>query len=120
VRLLLDAVFPAAVAEQLRARGHDVLAAVERAELREADDTTLFAAAQDENRAVVTENVRDYVPLAFARDAADEAHSGLVLTSNVSLPRHRRSQFVGEAVRRLDVLLREHPSDTPGSAVHWL
>lgn len=120
MRLLLDAMFPAAVAEQLRVAGHDVVAAVERHELREAPDPTLFLAAQEDGRAVVTENIRDFVPLAVARDATDEPHHGLILTSNVSLPRHRRSQFIGEAVRRLAALLADHPADTATSTVHWL
>jgi predicted nuclease of predicted toxin-antitoxin system len=62
LRLLLDEMCPAAVADQLRGRGHEVSAITERPELRSLPDADLFAVAQQERRAVVTENIADFIP----------------------------------------------------------
>lgn len=60
MRLLLDEMFPATIAGRLRVEhGHDVSGASERDDLRGLADTDLFAASQSEERAIVTENVRD-------------------------------------------------------------
>lgn len=48
------------IAVQLRRRGHNVVAVAERPDLRGQPDALIFAAAQSEERAVVTENVADY------------------------------------------------------------
>lgn len=118
MRLLLDEMFPAAIAEQLRPE-YDVAAVHERLELREASDDTVFAVAQSERRAVVTENVSDFMPFDASAHAAGKPHFGLVFTTNRSLPRHRKA-FIGEAVRRLGALCREHPEDQASSLVLWL
>jgi predicted nuclease of predicted toxin-antitoxin system len=55
LRLLLDELCPASIAEGLRARGPDAVAIVERPELRNLTDEEVFAAARTERRAVVTE-----------------------------------------------------------------
>src|SRR6476646_9414191 len=59
LRLLLDEMYPASLAEQLRLRGHDVSAVTERPELRSLPDADVFAVAQQEGRAVMTENIAD-------------------------------------------------------------
>lgn len=64
LRLLLDKMYPAAIAEQLRCRGHDVDAVPERADLRSLQDTDVFAAAHEERRAVVSENIGDFSGIA--------------------------------------------------------
>ena len=56
MRLLLDEHFSRHIAEQLRTRGHDAVAVGERADLAGLADDELFAAAQQERRAIVTEN----------------------------------------------------------------
>jgi len=48
----------------------------------------IFAAAQTEERAVVTENAIDYRPLAAALVSQGLRHTGLILTSNRRFPRH--------------------------------
>jgi hypothetical protein len=52
-----------ALAEQLVARGHDVIAANTQAHLGGIPDDQVFAAAQLEQRTVVTENVGDFIPI---------------------------------------------------------
>lgn len=75
--LLLDEMYPPALARRLRGQGHDVLAAL--------DDDDVLAWAARNNRCVVTENVSD-----FARLAAQGAtHAGLIFVSAQRFPRTR-------------------------------
>ena len=117
MRLLLDEMFPASIAQALRAGGHDVVAVQDEPDLRQLSDPELFAAAQEAGRAVVTENVKDFVPLVAGHPGA--GHFGLVLTTNRSFPRHRES-FVGALAAALGDFLVMHPGDQPRSLVHWL
>ncbi len=117
--LLLDEMFPAAIAEQLRSRELDVEAVQERDALREASDATVFGVAQAERRAVVTENVPDYMPLDASAHASGRPHFGLVFTTHNSVPRHRKA-FIGEAVQRLHEVCLTHPEDEASSLVLWL
>lgn len=120
MKLLVDEMWPAALAEQLRRRGHDVVAVLEREDLVHAQDEAVFEAARREGRAVFTENVGDYVPLASDYLARGEDHSGLLLTSNNSYPRgHPRT--LDRAVHALDRYLTER-SDSAAllNRVDWL
>lgn len=49
-------------------------------------DAELFAASQGERRAVVTENVRDFVPITNDCDARGTSHHGLVLVHPATFP----------------------------------
>ncbi len=111
--------YPPAIAEQLRARGHDADAVVERAELRGLADTEIFALAQTELRALVTEDVADLSNIANAYEERGEAHYGLVL---VDLNRYPRGSpgTIGRMVTELDRLLAGHPDTTPTSLRCWL
>ena len=104
MKLLLDEMWPPEAAHQLRLRGRDVEAVVERPELRGKPDEVIFSAAQSEGRAVVTENVADYLPLAAARIQAGQSHFGLILTSNRRYPRHE-PRTLGRLVAALDELM---------------
>jgi hypothetical protein len=111
--------FPYVIAQQLRRRGHEVVAVTERPEYRSLSDAAVFAVAQEEQRTVVTENVADFVPLVDAADQRGERHHGLVLVDPSTYPRGSR-RTIGRMVRALDRLLGEHPSAEPVSARHWL
>ena len=111
MRLLLDEMWPPDVARQLRLRGHDAIAVAERPELRGKPDDVVFATAQAEERAVVTENVADYLPLAAARIRAGQGHFGLILTSNRRFPRHE-PRTLGHLVAALDKLLSNERGET--------
>ncbi|HWF49268.1 MAG TPA: DUF5615 family PIN-like protein [Solirubrobacteraceae bacterium] len=119
MRLLIDEMYPPAIAEQLRRRGHDVVAVTERPELRSLSDFEVFAAAQQEGRAVVTENVADFIPLANHADQRGDPHHGLVLVDPASYPRGSRGT-IGRMVTELDRLLRGHPDDEPNSLRFWV
>lgn len=118
MKLLLDEMYPP-VAEQLRRRGHDVDAVVEAAALRGQPDAEVFSAAQDARRAVVTENVRDFVPLAAEYAGVDRGHHGLILLDASTYPRGS-SRTVGRMVTALERLLGRRPGEPADSFVHWL
>lgn len=94
-RLLLDEMFPPQVGEQLRQRGHDVLALVADPELRALSDPEVYAWATARGRRLVTENVKDFRPL-----VADGHGPGVLFTSSRSFPRSRR--HLGVLVQALD------------------
>jgi len=119
VRLLIDEMYPPSIAEQLRRRGQDVSAVTERIELRSMADSAVFAIAQQERRAVVTENVVDFIPLADAADQRGEPHLGLILIDAARFPRGSR-RMVGRLVTELHALLDAYPDDEPRNARHWL
>ncbi len=119
LRLILDEMFPAVIAEALRVDGYDVIAVQENNELRELTDADLFATAQRLERAVVTKNVKDFIPIDATSHTRGEPHWGLILTTNRSFPRHR-NRFIGAATKTLIVLLDHHSESTAISAIYWL
>jgi hypothetical protein len=119
VKLVLDEMYTHAIAEQLRARGHDANAVVERAELRGLADTDIFALAQTEQRTVVTEDIADLSVIADDYDQRGQVHYGLVFVDRGRFPRASPGT-IGRMVTALDRLLNEHLDDTPTSLRHWL
>lgn len=111
--------YPADIAVALRAGAHDVIAVQEEPTLRRLSDPDLFAEASQMGRAVVTENVADWVDLAALLPHTEDAWWCLVFTSNKSLPRHREG-FIRALVRALGRLLDEYPGRGPAAAIHWL
>ena len=67
-------------------------------------DEVVFATAQEERRALVTENVVDFRPIAHRTFDRQGSHCGLIFTSNRSFPRHRPGTL-GRIVAALDALL---------------
>lgn len=119
MRLLLDAHYSPAIAEQLRARGHDLVAAGERDDLRALPDDQLLAVATTEQRALVSNNIADFVPLIQRAAGTGNRHFGLVLTSDRTLPRSTRA--IGRHVRALQALLQGHPAaDGLADVTIWL
>lgn len=118
VKLALDHHYPIAVADQLRRAEHDAVAAVERGWHREPDEA-LLALCHTEGRALLTNNVGDFLVIARSWAVRGQSHAGLILTSDASLPRTRA--MIGTYVKLLDTLLRDHPAEGAfGDRVHWL
>jgi hypothetical protein len=109
LKLLLDEMYSSAIAVQLRRRKHDVIAVTERSELVSLADRTLFARAADEHRALVTNNVVDYIALFHETLQAGREHFGLVFTDDRRLP--RTPSGIGALVRSLQTVLIAHPAD---------
>jgi hypothetical protein len=119
LKLLIDEMYPPSIAGQLRDRGHEVQAVTGRPELRALADSDIFALAQQEQRAVVTENIADFSVIASDYDQRGQAHHGLVLVVPGSYPRGRRGT-IGRMVTELDRVLGEYPDTAPTSLRHWL
>jgi hypothetical protein len=62
-RLLLDEMFSDGIAQQLRARGYDVISVVADSALVGLPGDQVLAYATTEGRALVTANIKDFVPL---------------------------------------------------------
>jgi hypothetical protein len=78
VRLLLDEMYPAALAEALGEIGIDVVTVAEL-RLTGAPDPEVFAAARAARRAVLTENVADFTRLAAEHVTSGGHHAGLLI-----------------------------------------
>jgi Domain of unknown function (DUF5615) len=116
VKLLLDGMISAVVAEQLQGRGHDVEAVCERRELRGLIDEDVFEYAQTQERALVTYNRDDYLALDRRFRSQDRRHEGIVILNPSRFP--QGSGSIGPLVRSLDELIR---AGAPyESFIHWL
>ena len=116
---MLDEHFSPEVARQLRGRGHDVEAARERPELHGRSDRDLLLLASAEQRAIVTENVADFVELHRQFVLGGDHHAGIVFTSPRRFSRTKRA--IGRLVRALDELLTERPTtESLADQVWWL
>lgn len=112
VRLLLDGMFSPVIAEELIARGHQVRAVAADPELRAMTDAALCAWAEEGGYTLVTENVKDFRPLAAASQASGRGiTSPLLFTSSRSFPRSRRN--VGVLILALHAWLARgsHPPE---------
>jgi Domain of unknown function (DUF5615) len=108
LKLLLDEQISAAVAEQLRRRGHDVVAVTE-IELHGSDDETVLARAIDDGRALVTNNIRDFRLIHARHLTQDVAHHGIVFVPSSAYTLRRTG--IGALVKALDELLVALPKD---------
>lgn len=122
MKVLLDEMFDHAIAAALCERGHDAVSIQgDRSDLRHKEDPAVFAAAQDESRAVVTENAVDFLAIVSTYAQDGKAHWGLVLSTNRRFPRHRPDDAIRLLVAALDTFLEARSgTDEPTSETHWL
>src|SRR2546430_2703287 len=107
------------IAARLRERGHDAASAQDRDDLSAASDATILETVQAERRVIVTNNVRDFMPLANQALRSGAAFYGIVFTNDRSLPRSK--QTIGTFVDLLDALLNAHAdTDALEARVEWL
>lgn len=119
MRLCLDEHYSPEIASQLRDRGHDAYAVKERPDLIRLPDPDLLQILIAERRALVTENVADFEPLARELAAIGQSHFGLIFTSRRSMPRVPGT--IGVYVSRLDELMRAHLGDSDfQDSITWL
>ncbi|HET8814416.1 MAG TPA: DUF5615 family PIN-like protein [Solirubrobacterales bacterium] len=86
MKLLLDEQISGKVAERLRDRGHDVIAATDDPSLRGLRDPDLFEVAQQQGRALVTYNRVDFEPIIREYAQLDREHHGLVIVHPTRFP----------------------------------
>lgn len=119
MRLLLDEHYPSAIAKELRKRGHDVTSVDEEKDLRGSGDPQIWNHALSEQRALVTENTKHFMPIVLESALVGERHLGVVFSSPRSMPRGRET--IGVFVERLDEFLADHPADDAlADQVAWL
>ena len=110
IRLLLDEDTPILLAQALRERGYDAVHATEVG-LKSRDDPTVMDRGIADGRAVMTHNVRHYMPLVARIVQAGRSHHGLLLAPQLEF----RELLVG-TMR----LLSEREAETMPNAVVWV
>ena len=119
MRLMLDEHFSPEIARRLRTKDHDVVAVVERADLIGLGDEEFFRRMVVERRTIMTNNVKDFMPLAHRAAVNGEDHFGLLLNFDKSMPRGRAS--MGHLVEALHKFLSQHlGEDSCHNQVRWL
>lgn len=113
--LLLDEMLSGVIAEELRAKGHDVLAVVADPALVALPDDQILAHATSQGRALVTANIKDFVPLDARYRAANQTHAGLILVSSKTFPQDRT--YTAAITSALSALLGHSTHMQPGQVV---
>ena len=109
-RLLLDEMYPMALALSLHDLGHDVTAGVST--MPGAEDERVLISAAEEGRRLLTENIRDFSVL-----ARHIAHAGILLAHGGAWP--RTPSGIARLTKALDHLLTTQRLPAPGE-VDWL
>jgi len=118
VRILLDEMLDASIAEQLRLRGYDATAIQGDAELEGKQDPDLLRSAGELGRAIVTDNVADFARLHQRFLAAGEDHAGIILVSPARFPRSKRT--IGLWIEALAAFLEDHSEASLKGICVWL
>ncbi len=117
MKLVLDEHLSPAIAEELRVRGHDVVAAVE-AGLRGKPDADVMDWAVSQGRAVATADYTDFRGLHELHVSRGEPHFG-VLYIPARFPLSRAG--FGKLVREIASFMKKNPSDDAlESGEYWL
>jgi predicted nuclease of predicted toxin-antitoxin system len=113
MKLLLDEMYAPAIAEQLRARGHDVASLHDPSyrALEGEPDEDVWAAAVADDRALVSENVQDFRRLEADALALAQPRAPLIYTADRQFPRGDPAT-IGRLVTALDALLTAEPNLT--------
>jgi predicted nuclease of predicted toxin-antitoxin system len=116
VKALIDEQLSPDIARLLRDRGHDVEAVAERPDLVGRPDRVIFEVAAAEGRAVVTNNVKDFRPLAAERLTQGRTHPGLILLPSA---RTRTRSAVSALADAIEGVLMTKPGDLTSSE-RWI
>jgi hypothetical protein len=116
VKVLLDEQLSDLIAQLLRKRGLDAQAIVERTDLLETPDHEVIETASREDRAVVTNNVKDFRPLAAKRITDGRGHAGLILHPAA---RDRSRDATGRLADAIEAVMRANSKGIPDAEL-WL
>ena len=103
------------MADQLNAKGHDVRAVVADLEFTGLPDEDVIVGATEAGRALVTANIKDFMPIDARYRAAGRSHPGLVMVSSKTFPQSRG--FVIAVTGALDALLAADGGIRSGAVV---
>lgn len=119
MRLLLDEHFSVEIARELRKRGHAVIATTEDRQARHLPDEDLLTYSTAQGRALVTEDVGDFMPIHGRWLSSGQVHCGVVFVSRRRFSRDRSG--IGRLVHALGHLLTSCPADDVlSSQTLWL
>jgi predicted nuclease of predicted toxin-antitoxin system len=116
VRALLDEQLSPQIAVLLRKAGCDVTAVADRDDLVGRSDRVILEVACREGRAVVTNNIKDFRPLAAEWLAQGRVHAGLIL---LPATRTRTRGAIAAVADAIEDVLRDHPDGLSGSE-RWI
>jgi hypothetical protein len=116
VRAILDEQFSPQIAILLRKAGYDVEAVADREDLVGRSDRHILEVACGEGRAVITNNIKDFRPLAAEWLAQGRVHAGLILLPST---RTRTRNAVAPIAAAAESVLRDHPDRLSGSE-RWI
>jgi hypothetical protein len=108
VKILVDEMYPATVAEALRVTGIDA-STVTDLRLAGASDLEVFGAAVVSGCAVLTENLGDFTRIAAEHSIAGAHHNGLIIALSSRLS--RRPAGVPTLVDAVQAVADEHIED---------
>lgn len=121
MKLCLDEHYAKRIAELLRERerGPEVGCVKERPDLVSLSDGALWEQMQQEHRALLTENVADFMPLVTRTSETGESHWGIIFSNSRSMP--RGSATIGVFVESIDRMMLEFAGeDEFRDRVEWL
>ena len=110
IRLYLDEDVRPLLAEVLRERGYDVVSAIELQRIQ-MPDRGHFTHAAEEGRALLTFNIRDFVPLARSAMREGRSFAGLVVGEQIPF---------SELLRRVLRLVGTRQSEEIANTIIWL
>lgn len=116
MRAILDEQLSPQIAVLLRKAGFDVDAVADRADLTGRSDRIVLEVAASEDRAVVTNNVKDFRPLAAEWLAQGRVHAGLILLPST---RTRTRHAIVAIADAIETVLRDNPDGLNGSE-RWI
>jgi predicted nuclease of predicted toxin-antitoxin system len=116
VRGLLDEQLSPRIAALLRQAGFEVEAVADRPDLVGRSDLFIFEVACSEDRAVITNNIKDFRPLAAQWLAQGRAHAGLILLPSA---RTRTRAAVTMLATCIATVLADNP-DGLASGERWI
>jgi predicted nuclease of predicted toxin-antitoxin system len=116
VRAILDEQLSPQIAVLLRQSGYDVTAVADRQDLARRSDRIIFGVACGEGRTVVTNNVKDFRPLAAEWLAQGRVHAGLILLPST---RTRTRSAIAAVAGAIENVLRDHSDGLSGSE-RWI
>jgi uncharacterized protein DUF5615 len=124
VKVLLDEMWTPTIAVELRNRDFDVVAISERSHADRyagIPDDEVFARAQDDGRAIVTDNVADYERARRDWESRGHGHHGVVYALNPPFSRHHGDAVIGQMVKALaEFLSSPDARGEPFNRVHYL
>lgn len=114
---MLDEMFSPKIGDLLRRSGVDCACVAEDRVLCPQEDETVLAAALEQARVLVTNNVIDFEPLRRRRIALDQPVPPLIYTDDATFPRNRN--YAGQLAAALADAANSHLVSSYGGVL-WL